>query len=98
MTYYTRLRDTTVKIEHYLIDPFNNKSNRDPFNENTGKFRIKVGLDPRKYTDGYYPSYQEPDYWLGYLKKNDPGKWNKAVKELYKELKSYLVRPKNYQY
>ena len=98
MTYYTRLRDTKVKIEHYLIDPFNNKSNRDPFNENIGKFRIMVGLDPRKYTDGYYPSYQEPDYWLGYLKKNDPGKWNKAVKELYKELKSYLVKPKNYQY
>lgn len=96
--FYTRLRDTKVRIEHYLIDPFKNKSNRDPFNENIGKFRIMVGLDPRKYTDGYYPSYQEPDYWLGYLKKNDPGKWNKAVKELYKELKSYLVRPKNYQY
>lgn len=96
--FYTRLRDTKVKIEHLFIDPFNNKSNRDPFVENIGKFRIMVGLDPRKYTDGYYPSYQEPDYWLGYLKKNDPGKWNKAVKELYKELKSYLVKPKNYQY
>lgn len=96
--FYTRLRDTKVRIEYYLIDPANNKSNRDPFNENIGKFRIMVGLDPRKYTDGYYPSYQEPDYWLGYLKKNDPGKWNKAVKELYKELKSYLVKPKNYQY
>lgn len=96
--FYTRLRDSKVKIEHLFIDPFNNKSNRDPFVENIGKFRIIVGLDPRKYTDGYYPSYQEPDYWLGYLKKNDPGKWNKAVKELYKELKSYLVKPKNYQY
>lgn len=96
--FYTRLRDVKVKIERLFIDPFNNRSNRDPFNENIGKFRILVGLDPRKYIDGYYPSYQEPDYWLGYLKKNDPGKWNKAVKELYKELKSYLVRPKNYQY
>jgi len=90
--FYTRLRDVKVRIEEVLIDPKTYKFNRDPYVENLSNFRLMVGVDPTGYKDGFVVSYREIDPWLDYLKKNDSGKWNKAVKELYKELEYYLVR------
>ena len=53
-------------------------------------FKAIVGLQS-PYLPYHQQFYQDP--WFAVLKKENPGKWSKAVKELYKSLAEYFTEP-----
>lgn len=75
--FYTRLGD--VKSE--LVDRIGFYKNQQ---EKLDTFKDIVGIAREK--RNYYDYYKQKNYWLETLKQENPKKWYKAVKELYKEL------------
>lgn len=83
--FYTRLGDSKVRAEKILAN-----KKRDTLKTKIDVFKAIVGLQ-----DPYLPYYQQfhKDPWFAVLKKESPGKWAKAVKELYKSLAEYFAEP-----
>lgn len=83
--FYTRLGDSKVRAEKILAN-----KKRDTLKTKLDVFKTIVGIrDP-------YLQYQQEFYkdpWFAVLKKENPGKWAKAVKELYKSLAEYFAEP-----
>ncbi len=84
--FYTRLGDSKVRAEKILAN-----KKRDTLKTKLDVFKVIVGLQA-PYNSRYHAEfYQDP--WFAVLKKENPGKWSKAVKELYKSLAEYFTEP-----
>lgn len=83
--FYTRLGDSKVRAEKILAN-----KKRDTLKTKIDVFKAIVGLQ-----SPYLPYQQQfyKDPWFAVLKKESPGKWAKAVKELYKSLAEYFTEP-----